>query len=62
MGKYDKNGVRHKGWADVAEANSNRRGRSGRADKEYEKKARDQGVDLSRTHYRKTADYRYGRL
>jgi hypothetical protein len=58
MAKIDRNGVRHSGWAAVGEANQQRRGRSGEADEEYEKKARKQGVDLSSTHYRKTSGYR----
>lgn len=57
MAKVDKNGVRHSGWAAVGEANQERRGRSGEADIDYEKKAKKQGVDLSQTHYRKTAGY-----
>lgn len=57
MAKIDRNGVRHSGWAAVGEANRERRGRSGNADDEYEKAARKQGVDLSKTHYRKTSGY-----
>lgn len=62
MSKYDKNGVRHDGWAAVGEANQNYRGYSGSSDAEYEKKAKDQGVDLSKTYYRKTSGYSYSRL
>jgi len=61
MAKFDRNGVKHSGWAAVAEANQ-RRGRAGRADEDYENKAKSQGVDLSKTLYRKTAGYRYGRV
>lgn len=53
MGKYDQNGVKHDGWAAVGEANRNRTGHGGTADRSYEQLARSQGVDLSRTQYRK---------
>lgn len=56
---YDKNGVRHNGWAAVGDANRNMRGRSGKSDKEYETEARRQGVDLSKTLYRRTSGYHY---
>lgn len=58
MGKYDNNGVRHDGWVAVGEANKNRCGRSGRADSDYERKAREQGVDLSKTGYNRVSGYR----
>jgi hypothetical protein len=56
----DRNGVWHSGWAAVGEANRNRRHRGGVADKDYEKKAKSQGVDLTKTPYKKTSGYRYG--
>ena len=62
MGKYDRNGVKHDGWAAVGEANRNRQGRAGKRDADYEKKARDQGVDLSKTLYNRVSGYKYGNL
>lgn len=62
MAKIDRNGVAHDGWAAVGAANQNHRGRSGTADRTYEKTAREQGVDLSATLYRKTSGYRYDPL
>lgn len=62
MGKYDRNGVKHDGWAAVGEANRSRQGFGGTSDRGYENTARGQGVDLSRTQYRKTSGYRYSYL
>nr|DAG47362.1 MAG TPA: hypothetical protein [Caudoviricetes sp.] len=62
MAKYDNNGVRHDGWASVGEANRNRSGHGGTSNREYEERARSQGVDLSNTGYRKTSGYRYKNL
>lgn len=62
MGKYDRNGVKHDGWAAVGEANRSRQGRAGSRDADYEKKARDQGVDLSKTLYNRVSGYKYGNL
>lgn len=56
MSKYDRNGVRHDGWASVGEANRNRTGQSGTKDDDYERKAKEQGVDLNKTWYRRTSD------
>lgn len=62
MAKVDRNGVRHDGWAAVGEANRNHRGRSGHADKEYERKAKEQGINLSNTLYRRTSGYRHNNV
>lgn len=55
MSKYDRNGVKHDGWASVGRANRNHRGHSGVASASYESMAKSQGVDLSRTGYRDTS-------
>ena len=62
MAKYDRNGVKHDGWAAVGDANRNRQGRAGSRDAEYEAKARSQGVDLSRTLYNRVRGYKPGNL
>ena len=61
MAKYDRNGVRHDGWAAVGEANKNYRGHGGSSNRSYEEKAREQGIQLDKTLYRKTSGYRYER-
>ena len=62
MAKYDRNGVKHDGWVAVGEANRNKQGRAGKSDAEYEAKARSQGIDLSKTQYRKVRGYRFNNL
>ena len=57
MAKYDNNGVRHDGWAAVGQSNRNHQGHAGTSSRSYENLARSQGVDLSRTQYRKTSGY-----